>query len=79
MVRSIVTAYLWLAALWSLGAVLHELTGLPEGVGLVAGLLVAGWLLRPVVLRVLRADPSGSIRRAARPAELVVPAERPLP
>ncbi|KRT62894.1 MAG: hypothetical protein XU10_C0018G0006 [Chloroflexi bacterium CSP1-4] len=50
MIRSLIGAYLWVAAGWTLGAVLHEATGLPEGLGLAAGLLVAAGLIARIAL-----------------------------
>ena len=54
MVRSLIGAYLWVAAGWSVGAVLHEATGLPEGLGLAAGLLVAAAMIARIVLPAMR-------------------------
>ena len=45
MVRCFAGAALWIAALWSVGAWLEALVGLPEQFGLLAGLVVAGLLV----------------------------------
>jgi hypothetical protein len=45
MIRSFAGAFLWLLALWSVGAWLEALVGLPEQFGLLAGLVVAGLLI----------------------------------
>ena len=46
MVRPIVKAYLWLAALWSLGSWAHAFAPwIPVAAGVIAGLAVAAWYL----------------------------------
>jgi hypothetical protein len=53
MVRSTLKAYLWLAALWSCGALVHAIVpAIPEAMGLAAGLVAAAWFLSPVLRQV---------------------------